>query len=247
MATSIPEAGSLELVVPDEARHPVPDFAPPAESRRSSASEYRLRRERRERPFRLAVPLLVVITVVILTVYYYQGAGTPGSTSNSGGGAPAGPGASNELPSVTFGVPIVHNTTCGDGQVFAVETVPWISTNVPLSTATFYLALVETIDGDRDGGPAPAPLINASSMCTGGPPASFPTWYAVLQNPSGANIGYYAYTQGWVMLDPSVTSVVVANGSALVLAELPLPNGLSFALCVYSNIGAPYVSDCAGL
>jgi hypothetical protein len=212
----------------------------------SVARAYRRRRDRERRPFRLATATLLVLSVVSLGLYYGMGGFSGGNLSSqaTGNDSAGGPGTEIALPFVTFGTPVVHNATCGDGRAFPVETVPWTSSNVPISTQGIFLELIESIDGDVDGGPAPAPSVSLSDVCSSAPPNTFPSWYAVLQGPSGQNSAYYSYNQGWVMLDPSVSTITIANDSALVFVQLPLPAGLSFELCVLSIVHAPPIDDC---
>jgi hypothetical protein len=202
-----------------------------------SAEEYhRVRDHRRRTRGRISGSLLLV-TIVVLGLYYGPGALThPGGSSNASTQA--------ILPVATLGNTTTFNTTCGNGALYPVDSVPWVSSNVPMSTATFHLEEVELIDGDVDGGPEPTPVINATAVCAGAPPSVSPTWYTVLQSPSGSNLAYYTYTAGWVFLSPSVTQMVVANGSTLVLVADPFVGGLSFGLCVIGEVPGATYDDC---
>jgi hypothetical protein len=215
----------------------------------SLARNYRRAREGRRKRSTGIVLVLTVVTLAGLVFYFGanpRGLG-PGNVGNPGAGAGNGSGSTVYLPSITFGSVTEWNTTCGNGQSYPVETVPWLNSNVPLSTRGMFFELVELIDGDVDGGAAPAPSISPSAVCDAATPSPFPSWYAVLQNPNGTNVGYYSYSQGWGFLNASTAAMTIPNGSALVFVQNPLPAGLSFALCALSDVGAPPFDDCAQL
>jgi hypothetical protein len=220
---------------------------PPAKGP-SLSGKYRRERAQRRRPSQVLVRLLILLAVIGLSFYYGPTvfASFANPPDGAGGNAP-GSGTASVDPSISFGTPTVYNVTCGDGVILPVESVPWVGSNVPLATSQIYLELVELIDGDIDGAPAPPPAVTSTSVCAGAVPNTFPAWYAVLQAPGATNLGYFAYSQGWHFLNSSATSVAIANGSALVFVQRPLPDHLSFALCVTNDLNTPPFYDCAHL
>jgi hypothetical protein len=237
------EAGGAAPWVPE----PSSDVRFPPDPATSAARVYRRKRDRRRVPYRVAALAYIFLVVMTFSIYYGQSAFAPSPPPSSGGGGSSSGGAPRNTHYITFGDPTVHDTTCGDGTVFPTETVPWVGSRVALTTHDIFLEVVELLDGDVTGGPTPTPSVNATSVCAGAPPTSSPTWYVVLQNPSGANVAYFSYSQGWAILDPPYTPVTIANGSALVLVPFPQLAGTSFGICVLAVVGTASIGDCAQL
>jgi len=211
------------------------------------AREYRRRRDRRRGPYRLGAVSYIFLVVVTFAIYYGQSAFAPAAPPSVNGGGTSSGGAPARVAYLSFGTPTVQNATCGDGTVFPTVVVPWESSRVPLSTHDIFLEIVELLDGDVSGGPAPAPFVTASNVCAGSPPTASPTWYAVLQDPNGANVAYFSYSQAWVVLHPPPSSLPIANGSALIVVATPFLSGLSFGLCVVGGAGTAPINECAQL
>jgi hypothetical protein len=247
MSGATGEGSSGVTTAPNVGRAGVAVEARASMGSKEGAAAYRHERDRHRR--RRTVQCLAVVFVVALGLYcgqsVYAFSQVPPPPMPTGGANSSDD--SGVQPSITFGTPVVENATCGDGTSLPVEVVPWNSSNVPVSTDGIFLELVELIDGDIDGGPAPPPAITQSQVCAEGPPTSFPAWYAVLQGPGAFNLGYYAYSQGWVFLNESVPAVTIPNGSAFVFVQSPLPAHLSFALCVLADQGYVPFDDCAQL
>lgn len=239
-------ASAREVDVPDDGYGPDPGAEP---TRRSIAREYRHRRARRE-PFRATVYLGVLVALGALVVYFAENVGPgpigPALTGNNSTSA-GGTGGPTKTITVTFGTTAQRTVTCGDGQTFPAEFVPWQGSSQGLSTSQVFFELVELIDGDIDGGPGPVPSVTGSLVCAGAPPHTYDAWYVVLQNPVGANIAYFTYSAGWVMLEPHQLSVPIQNDSTLVFLSDPNVSGLSFGLCVLGDVGPASLDDCASL
>lgn len=203
------------------------------------AEAYRRRRARRNAPRRLTVS--AVLGLGFLTLIGYYGNAALSAANLPGVGTLLGPAEGPLPPVVTLGTPVVHNTTCGDGRTIRTESVPWTRSDPPVSTDSIYLVVEELLDGDVDGGPAPAPVVSPTSVCPGAPPTVAPSWYVVLQDPTGANIAYFTYAQGWTFLDNATTSISVLNGSSLEVVAVPFLGGTSYGLCVFGDLNtAPY-------
>lgn len=169
---------------------------------------------------------------------------SPGGRLSLGGGPP--PPSTGGI-TVDLGGPILATATCADGETTSMEAVPWLSASPALSTAVIYLEVVELVDGDIDGGPTPYPTVTTDSLC--GAPLATPwvSWYAVLQDPAGANVAFYSYSQGWVDLGHSAQPTPIANGSALVLVSDPSFASRSFGFCVVGGPGATALRVCTPL
>jgi hypothetical protein len=205
----------------------------------SVAREYRRRRSAREAPYRLMVVGVVVLTLINFSAYY--AVNLPSSPVEYGL-----PPASATADNVTFGATSLSSATCGNGQSMVVETVPWENATVPPSTGNLFFELVESLDGDIDGGAAPSPVFNATSVCADRPISANPSWYVVLRDPGGSNIAAYSYSSGWLILDHQ-SSAPVADGSTLVFASEPQVSGLSFELCALGGTAYGYIYACAPL
>ena len=216
--------------------------APAGERVPSPAREYRRQREQVRGPYRLTIGSLVVFALFNFVLFYgpYIAAGGPEGPPESG--PTAAPGVSST--SIDLGTPVVGNATCGGNTTFPIETVPWVGSSPPVSTREVYLEVQELVDGDIVGGPSPPPSVTVASLCAAGPPTATATWYVVLQNPSGGNVGYFSYSSGWVVLGHPGADYRISNGSALILLSVPPLAGLSFGLCIFGDLASAPVQAC---
>ncbi len=213
--------------------------------RPARASEFRVRSYRRDQRRRTVLGVLLVVGIVALGLFFAPGASLSGSQgASSGGSSPSGPSGS---VTVNLGPATVATTTCSDGKTTTTEGVPWVSSSAPVSTSEIALELQELIDGDIDGGPTAYPSVSASYLCGAPVQSAWTSWYAVLQNPAGANIAFFSYSQGWVNLNQPGVGITIADGSTLFVLSDPSYAGLSFALCVLGDVGAPTINVCGEL
>jgi hypothetical protein len=201
-----------------------------------SATAFRRALRRTARRRAAAIGIAVVVAAAALAVLT-----GPGGHFGAGGAAAPPSGA------LVLGTPIPATTTCTNGESAPMEAVPWVGADPPLTTANITLELVELIDGDVDGGPTPAPSVTVASVCGAPWVTGWASWYAVLQNPAGANVAYFSYSQGWVDLAAPGQPLPIGNGSTLVLISDPSFANLSFGLCVLGIVGGPSLDVCAQL
>jgi hypothetical protein len=154
---------------------------------------------------------------------------------------------SSNIDSVYFGLTSVYATKCGDGANVTTESVAWLNATVAPSTRQVFLEVVELLDGDIDGGPAPAPMVTFSSVCADSPPATSPSWYVVLEAPDGGNVAYFSYSTGWEILDHVNGAAPISNGSRLIVVANPLLTDRSFDLCTTGIVGTETLRACAEL
>lgn len=214
-------------------------------SQRSLASDFRRQRDRRDRRRDTVAGALLVIGLVALGAFFAPGASLNGSQGPSSGGSSSS--AASGSISLTLGPAIVATTTCSDGESTTMEVVPWVSASAPVSTNEITLEIHELIDGDIDGGPTAYPSVSPSYVCGAPLQSAWTSWYVVLQNPAGINIGFFSYSQSWVNLNQPGVGITIANGSTLALLSDPSYAGVSFALCVLGDIGAPTINECGEL
>lgn len=233
---SAPPAARGSLVTDDLSAGP---------SRHPLAGDFRRQRNRRDRRARTVVGVLLVAGLVTLAVFFGPGASPYGSQGPSNGGSSSsGPSGS---VSVTLGPVIVATTTCADGESTTMEILPWVSASAPVSTNEIMLEIHELIDGDIDGGPTAYPSVSASYVCGAPLQSAWTSWYAVLQNPAGINVAFFSYSQGWVNLNQPGVGITIENGSTLAVLSDPSYAGVSFALCVLGDVGAPTINECGEL
>jgi hypothetical protein len=205
----------------------------------SVAREYRRRRDHREAPYKGMVIGLVVLAAINFSAYY--GLNLPSS------GAVGGPSPPSGVPdNVTLGAASLQNTTCGDGKSMVTESVPWVNASIPPTTDQVFLEIIESLDGDVDGGPAPAPTVTATSVCAAAPLTIAPSWYVVLRSPMGPNVAVFSYSTNWVVLSGGAYAPI-QDGSVLVLVADPGLSGRSFTLCALGGPSAPDINACATL
>ena len=187
------------------------------------AAAYRSRLARRAGRRWLVVSLAVGVAAAagIAFVLYHPSA-APGTTSSgpgSGGSGGTGGGGSGGSISIALGSPAVATVACGSGGNASSEAIAWRSSSTPITLADLNLYVVEIGDGDILRATASAPEVTPTDPCAGSAPSPAYAWYAVLSDPTGANVAYFTLSVGWVPLGGPPAQAIAAGSTITVLID----------------------------